>query len=59
MDLDADQKICQQEFIDGIKPQEPFSKMLVRSRELEKKKADDSKKQFKSATKFIHKSAEK
>jgi len=53
MDQDADQKISQQEFMDAIKPQEPFSKMLVRSRELERKKAEDCKKSFKSATKFI------
>lgn len=32
MDLDADSKLTKEEFLDGIKPQEPFSKMLVRER---------------------------
>ena len=32
IDLDADQKINREEFIEAIKPQEPFSKMLIRAR---------------------------
>ena len=32
IDMDADQKINQQEFFEFIRPQEPFSKMLVRAR---------------------------
>ena len=32
IDLDADQKISQEEFLEAIAPQEPYSKMLVRSR---------------------------
>lgn len=31
MDLDADARICKDEFIDGIKPEEPYSKMMKRS----------------------------
>jgi hypothetical protein len=30
MDLDADSKLTREEYLMGIKPQEPFSKMLVR-----------------------------
>ena len=32
IDLDSDSKISKDEFIEAIKPQEPFSKMLVRQR---------------------------
>ena len=32
IDLDADQKISREEFLEAIAPQEPYSKMLVRSR---------------------------
>jgi hypothetical protein len=32
IDMDADSKINQQEFIEFIRPQEPFSKMVVRAR---------------------------
>jgi hypothetical protein len=32
MDLDADSKLTKEEFLDGIKPQEPYSKMLVREK---------------------------
>jgi len=32
IDLDADQKINAEEFFEAIKPQEPFSKMVVRAR---------------------------
>lgn len=32
MDLDADSKINKDEFLEAIRPQEPFSKMLVRQR---------------------------
>ncbi len=30
MDLDADSKLTREEFLEGIAPQEPFSKMIVR-----------------------------
>jgi len=30
MDLDADARLSKQEFIEGIKPSEPYSKMLKR-----------------------------
>lgn len=32
IDLDSDSKINKDEFLESIKPQEPFSKMLVRQR---------------------------
>lgn len=32
IDLDSDGKISRDEFIEAIKPQEPFSKMLIRQR---------------------------
>ena len=31
-DLDADSKLSKDEFIQGIKPQEPYSKMIVREK---------------------------
>lgn len=31
MDLDADARLCKSEFIDGIKPEEPYSKMMKRT----------------------------
>jgi hypothetical protein len=40
MDLDADSKLTKEEFIDGMRPQEPYSKMLVRER---MNKADEMK----------------
>ena len=30
MDLDADARLAKKEFIDGIKPEEPYSKMMKR-----------------------------
>lgn len=36
MDLDADSKLTKEEFILGLKPQEPYSKMIVREREAKK-----------------------
>jgi hypothetical protein len=36
MDLDADSKLTKEEFLEGIKPQEPFSKMLIRERMAQK-----------------------
>lgn len=30
MDLDADARLTRQEFIDGIKPEEPYSKAMKR-----------------------------
>lgn len=30
MDLDADARLSKQEFIEGIKPEEPYSKMMKR-----------------------------
>lgn len=32
LDLDADSKLNFEEFIRGIKPEEPYSKMIVRER---------------------------
>jgi hypothetical protein len=32
MDLDADSKLTKEEFLEGIKAQEPYSKMIVRER---------------------------
>ena len=37
MDLDADARLSKQEFIEGLKPEEPYSKLLKRS---EVKKSD-------------------
>ena len=31
MDMDADARLCKQEFIEGIKPEEPYSKMMKRN----------------------------
>jgi len=36
IDLDGDSKINKEEFLETIKPQEPYSKMLVRQRLLKK-----------------------
>jgi hypothetical protein len=30
MDLDADSKLTKEEFLAGLRPQEPYSKMIVR-----------------------------
>ena len=30
LDLDADAKLCKAEFLEGIRPEEPYSKMIVR-----------------------------
>lgn len=45
MDLDADSKLNREEFLAGIKPQEPFSKMIVRERESKKGELNRIKKQ--------------
>jgi hypothetical protein len=45
-DLDSDGKISKEEFFEAIQPQEPFSKMLVRTRvESQKKKNEQAKSQ--------------
>ena len=36
MDLDSDQKINKEEFLEAIAPVEPYSKMMVRARVSEK-----------------------
>ena len=43
MDLDADARLSKQEFIEGLKPEEPYSKLIKRS-EIKKseKKAKNS-----------------
>jgi hypothetical protein len=45
MDLDADSKLTKEEFLAGIKPQEPYSKMIVRERMAKKEELDRIKKQ--------------
>ena len=47
LDLDADGKLTKEEFGEGIKPQEPYSKMLVRNRMEAQEKAARLKKQAK------------
>ena len=39
MDLDADARLSKQEFIEGLKPEEPYSKMLVREKSKSEKKS--------------------
>lgn len=38
MDLDGDARLSKQEFIEGIKPEEPYSKMMKRMSLSSKKK---------------------
>lgn len=45
MDLDADSKLTREEFLAGIKPQEPYSKMIVREKMAKKEELMRIKKQ--------------
>lgn len=47
MDLDADSKLTKEEFVEGIKPQEPYSKMLIRERMNKEEEKARAKKQNK------------
>ena len=45
LDLDADSKLSKEEFLDGIRAQEPFSKMIVRDKMARKEEMVKLKKQ--------------
>jgi hypothetical protein len=45
MDLDADSKLTREEFLNGLKPQEPYSKMIVREQMAKKEELIRIKKQ--------------
>ena len=59
LDLDADSKLSKEEFLSGLKAQEPFSKMIIRekmARRDEMVKVKNSSKEEPKKTKSIKKS---
>lgn len=55
MDIDADARISKQEFIEGIKPEEPYSKMMKRNASSVKRVRRVSFSLAKNASKHYHK----
>ena len=62
MDLDADSKLTKEEFVEGIRAQEPFSKMIIRdemNKVEEMKKAKKKNKEDAAKGRRVDKRAEK
>ena len=55
MDMDADARISKQEFIESVKPEEPYSKMMKRITQSAQKRKNVSFNHSKNASKMINK----